>query len=169
MESKANSLKKILKYIKPFVPLAISAALLLSAFLPNISMANGLVICGGDQSEYNAATQVNNSGGSAASLSSFNSSSCQVWQLVPEITHIINWMIAAAGLYFVFRLVLVGFSMVVYSGNAAKIKELKGDLASAFIGFIIVMLGFIVVNTVYSILQIQINGANTFQFNPFSS
>jgi hypothetical protein len=157
------------------VPLAISAVLLLFAFLPNISMANGLVICGGDQSEYNAAVQVNNSGGSAASLQTFNGSgntpgqSCQVWQLVPEITHIINWMIAAAGLYFVFRLVLVGFSMVVYSGNAAKIKELKGDLASAFIGFIIVMLGFIVVNTIYSILQIQINGASGFQFNPFSS
>jgi hypothetical protein len=169
MESKANSLKKILKYIQASLPFVISSVLLLSAFMPNISMANGLVICGGDQSEYNAAVQVNNSGGSTSSLSTFNSSSCQVWQLVPEITHIINWMISAVGLYFVFRLVVVGFSMVVYSGNAAKIKELKGDLASAFIGFIIVMLGFIVVNTVYSILQIQINGASGFQFNPFSS
>jgi hypothetical protein len=162
-------LKKILKYIQASLPLVISSVLLLSAFMPNISIANGLVICGGDQSEYNAAVQVNNSGGSASSLNTFNSSSCQVWQLVPEITHIINWMISAVGLYFVFRLVVVGFSMVVYSGNAAKIKELKGDLASAFIGFIIVMLGFIVVNTVYSILQIQINGASGFQFNPFSS
>jgi hypothetical protein len=64
--------------------------------------------------------------------------------------------------------VVIGFSMVVMSGNAGEIKKLKGDLASAFIGFIIVMLGFIVVNTIYSILQIQINGASGFQFNPFS-
>jgi hypothetical protein len=162
-------LKKILKHIQILGPIVIVGMLVISAFVPNISRANGLVICGGDQTEYNAAQQVNSSYGSAASLTSFNSTSCQVWQLVPEITHIINWLIAAAGLYFVFRIVVIGFSMVVMSGNAGEIKKLKGDLASAFIGFIIVMLGFIVVNTIYSILQIQINGASGFQFNPFFS
>jgi hypothetical protein len=159
-------LKKILKHIQILGPIVIAVMLVLSAFMPNVSKANGLVICGGDQSEYNAALQVNTS---AASLTNFNSTSCQVWQLVPEITHVINWLIAAAGLYFVFRIVVIGFSMVVMSGNAGEIKKLKGDLASAFIGFIIVMLGFIVVNTIYSILQIQINGASGFQFNPFFS
>jgi hypothetical protein len=158
-------LKKTLKHIQTLGPIVIASMLVISAFMPNISKANGLVICGGDQSEYNAAKQVNSS---AASLTNFNSSSCQVWQLVPEITHIINWLIAVAGLYFVLRIVIIGFSMVVMSGNAGEIKKLKGDLASAFIGFIIVMLGFIIVNTVYSIFQIQINGASGFQFNPFS-
>lgn len=135
---------------------------------PTISHAAGLVICGNESNEASLADNVNKSGGSQASLDAFNKSSCQFNQLIPEITHIINWLIASAGLYCVFWIVLIGFRMVLSSADGHAVAELKKQLISVITGLVIVMFAFIFVNIIYSILEIKINGASGFVFNPFT-
>lgn len=145
------------------------AIVLMSGIAPTISHAAGLVICGSETgAEYNDAQQVNNSGGSAASLAQFNQSSCQFNQLVPEIIHIINFLIGMAGLVAVTWLIYLGLMMVINAGDGGKVKKLQGEMGSVVIGLIMIMLAFVFVNTVYNIFQIKINGASGFSFNPFN-
>lgn len=139
---------------------------------PARSYAAGLVICGSDQNESTLAQNVNKSGGSTASLSAFNAvsngnSSCQFSQLIPEITHLINWLIAGAGLYAVVWIVLIGFRMTLQSSDEHAMKGLKEQLNSVIVGLIVILLAFILVNTLYAAFQIKINGASGFNFNPF--
>lgn len=137
-------------------------------FYPSSGHA-ALTVCGNDANEYQAAQNVNNSGGSAASVSSFESNSCQISDLVRGTDRITNYLITAAGLYFVFRLVWIGFMMVINAGNPDVIKEKKKDLANAFIGFIIILLAFLLINTLYSAFEVKIGGQSGFQYNFFGT
>jgi hypothetical protein len=142
---------------------------LVSGIAPMVSHAAGLVICGSESgAEYSDAQAVNSSGGSASSLTQFNKDSCQFNQLIPEITHIINYLIGTAGLIAVAWIISIAVRMVLFAGDGKAIEGLKHDLTSVIIGLIMIMLAFVFVNTIYNIFQIKINGATEFNFNPFN-
>jgi len=57
-----------------------------------------------------------------------------------------------AGVYAVFQIIRAGLFMVISQGNEESIKKYRGLLANAIIGFVIVMLAFVMVNTVVNFL-----------------
>jgi len=160
---KTNKLNRISSVISNFLFISF----LILSFIPIVSNASGLVICGSDTAEYTASKSVNNSGGTSASLSNFNSVSCQISNLLPEINHLINWFISAVGLFFVFRIIWISSKMVFFAYDQSVHTAAIKDLESAVIGFAIVMIAFILINTIYAAFQIKINGATGFQFSPF--
>ena len=158
-----NKLKKIAVIANTFL----LVSFLVLSTMPVITYAAGLIVCGSDTAEYTASKQVNNSGGTSASLSNFNNVSCQISNLLPEINHLINYLISAAGLFFIFRIVWISARMIFFAYDANAHKEAVKDLENAVIGFAIVMIAFILINTIYAAFQIKINGATGFQFSPF--
>jgi hypothetical protein len=160
---KTNKLKKIVVIANTFL----IVSFLILSFIPIITYASGLVVCGSDTAEYTASKSVNSTGGTSASLSSFNNVSCQISNLLPEINHLINYLISAVGLFFVFRIVWISTKMVFFAYDQSVHTAAVKDLESAIIGFVIVMIAFILINTIYAVFQIKINGATGFQFSPF--
>ncbi len=140
--------------------------LLLTAFLvttvffsvPFYSHARGLVPCGGYKADGTREAPCN---------------LCDVFSLVAIVT---NWLIAVAGIYAVFEIVTSGFWLITTMGNEEKITKYKSALSNAVVGFVLVMIAFIIVNTAVNYLllagtapSLQIQLSHPFNYlNPTS-
>jgi len=107
---------------------------LLLTFSPLFAQARGLVPCGGYKAD-----------GTSEPACTVN----DVFYLAARVT---NWLIMLAGVYAVFQIIRAGLFMVISQGNEESIKKYRGLLANAIIGFVIVMLAFVMVNTVVNFL-----------------
>ncbi|HVY67401.1 MAG TPA: hypothetical protein VHA30_00675 [Patescibacteria group bacterium] len=96
---------------------------------PLSSQARGLVPCGG----YTAT-------GAAQPP-------CTVSDLFLLVAVVTNWLISVAGLYAVFQIVGAGFWLTTTMGNEESITKWKKALTEAVVGFVFVMIAFILVNT----------------------
>jgi hypothetical protein len=136
--------------------------LLLAAFLlatvvfsmPFYSHARGLVPCGGYKDD--AGTQ-------REAPCNF----CDIFSLIALVT---NWLITAAGIYAVFQIVISGFWLVTTMGEEEKITKYKSGLTNAVVGFVLVMMAFIIVNTAvnYILLDGNAESLKVQLSNPYS-
>jgi hypothetical protein len=134
--------------------LLLTAILLTAVFfsVPVYSQARGLVPCGGYKDD------------------GTREAPCNVCDIFSAVAIATNWLIAAAGVYAVFQIVNAGFWLTISMGNEENITKWKNALSSAVIGFVLVMIAFIIVNTVVNYLLLSGN-AQTLQVqltNPFS-
>lgn len=119
-------------------------SLIFAFALPFFASARGLVPCGG-----------------------IGENPCNVQDIFSLIARVTNWLIFVAGIYAVAQIILNGFYLVVSMGNEEAITKRKSGLTSAVIGFVLVMLAYVIINTaVNSILlegapcQLKVNITN---------
>jgi hypothetical protein len=76
------------------------------------------------------------------------SDSCTVEDIFRLIARVTNWLITFAGIFAVVRIVIAGFGMVTSVGSPEGISKNKKALTNAIIGLGIVLIAFILINTV---------------------
>jgi len=99
--------------------------------VPMLAQARGLVPCGGYLDD--AGTQ--------------REPPCDVRYMFILIATVTNWLISTAGIYAVYQIVGGGFFLVITMGNEENIAKHKKTITNAVIGFVFVMIAFIIVNT----------------------
>lgn len=107
---------------------ALAAGLLLFA-TPLISQSAGLVPCGG-----------------------INQQPCKLLDLFTLVALVTRWLIATAGVFAVYEFINHGFWLVVSMGNEEAITKHRNGLTQAVLGFILVLLAFVLVNTAVNFL-----------------
>ena len=119
--------------------LLLTAILLSTVFfsVPLYSQARGLVPCGGYKADGTREAPCN---------------LCDVFSIIALAT---NWLLSAAGIYAVFQIVNAGFWLVISMGNEENITKWKNAITSAVVGFVLVMIAFIIVNTVVNYLLLD--------------
>lgn len=117
-----KSKRKIAGYIVRF---AIVAVLL----VPYFSDARGLVPCGGDGEK-----------------------PCNITDIFILIAHTTNWLILMAGIMAVYNIISAGFWLVLSMGDQEAITTKRKAILDAIIGFIMVMMAFMFMNTVVNLL-----------------
>ncbi len=73
---------------------------------------------------------------------------CNVEFAFIMVAKVTNWLIAAAGVFAVYELIGAGFWMIISLGNEEAITTRKNQAEQAVIGFVLVMMAFMFVNTV---------------------
>ncbi len=106
-------------------------------FIPTFAFARGLVPCGGYKADGTP------------------ESPCTVSDIFVLIARVTNWLIMMAGVYAVYVIVGAGFWLIVSSGEEEKITARKKQLSEAVVGFVIVMMAFMMVNTAVNALLIN--------------
>lgn len=101
---------------------------------PHPAQARGLVPCGG----YNADGSLEKP--------------CTVLDVFVLIARVTNWLIAAAGLFAVYEMVNNGFWLVISMGNEEDITRRKNGLTSAVVGLVLVLMAFMLINTVVNLI-----------------
>ena len=96
---------------------------------PALAFAHGLVPCGGE-----------------------GENPCKLEDIFYLIARVTNWLLMMAGIFAVFQIVNAGFWLVVTMGNEEKIIQYKKALSNAVVGFGLVMMAFLLVNTVTNLL-----------------
>ena len=103
---------------------------------PAFAQARGLVPCGG-YTDSGAREPV-----------------CTVNDVFYLFARVINWLISLAGIYAVIQIVIAGFFLTISQGNQEAITKHQGHLTNVIIGFVIVMIAFVSINTlVNTVLQ----------------
>jgi hypothetical protein len=90
---------------------------------------------------------------------------CQLKDLFTGMAQVINYLIGAIGIFIIFRIVVSGFQMVISAGNEGSIKTAKSGLSSALIGLLLVLLSYVIINTLFSLF---LEDSLRFPLNPFS-
>ncbi len=99
--------------------------------VPILVQARGLVPCGGYQDD--AGTK--------------REPPCDLKYIFIMIATVTNWLISTAGIYAVYQIVNSGFWLVVNMGDEENIAKYKKSITGAVVGFVFVMMAFILVNT----------------------
>ena len=118
-----------LKKQKFFIILFALTAGLFLAVTPLISQSAGLVPCGG-----------------------INQQPCKLLDLFTLVATVTNWLIGLAGVFAVYEFINHGFWVVISMGNEEAIKKHRDGLTEAVLGFILVLLAFVLVNTVVNFI-----------------
>ncbi len=105
------------------------AVALAALALPVFASAAGLVPCGGR-----------------------GESECNLGHLIQLGNNIITFLIQFAALVAVVLLAIGGFKLVLSRGNAGAMEEAKSRIWNVFIGFLIILLAYLVVETILSVL-----------------
>jgi len=127
-------LKSKIKIIALIFPLF----LLTGVVMPAVVEARGLVPCGGysdDQGHREPPCDVN-----------------FIFAMVARVT---NFLIFFAGVFAVFQIARAGFFLVISMGNEEDITTNKKFLTNAVMGFVLVMMAYIFINTVVNFLLLQ--------------
>ena len=74
-------------------------------------------------------------------------SPCTVRDLFVIIARLTNWLIMVAGIYAVFQIVTAGFWLVTTMGNEENVTKYTKALSNAVVGFVLVMMSYILINT----------------------
>jgi len=75
---------------------------------------------------------------------------CTIGDIFTGTAAIINFFIAFAGLYAITFIIVSGIRMVLAAGNPTKITAARKSMASSIIGFVIVLISFVSINTLLS-------------------
>lgn len=90
---------------------------------------------------------------------------CNTCELVTLGNNLLKFIIVLSTLFATIMFVWAGFLFVTASGNQATVKKAKGIFLNVFIGFVIVLTGFLIVDTVMRLLV----GDNLLGGGPWSS
>ncbi len=77
---------------------------------------------------------------------------CTIVDFFAQVAYLTNWLIAIAVLFFVQRIVNHGFWLVITLGNEEVITKHRAGLMNAVLGFILVLMAFMMVNTAVNFL-----------------
>jgi hypothetical protein len=110
----------------------IIVCLMLFAAAPHFVSAAGLVPCGNN-----------------------NQSPCTVLDIFTLVAQVTNWLIAAAGVYAVFRIIYAGFWLTISIGNEESITKWKKGIQDAILGFVLVMVAYVFVNTAVNFVLVS--------------
>src|ERR1700733_5868579 len=77
-----------------------------------------------------------------------NQNPCTIGDLIGTIKYIINFLLSWAWLVAIFLIVVSGFRMIIARGDTEAISSAKTSLNNAIMGFIIILLSFIILNLV---------------------
>lgn len=81
---------------------------------------------------------------------------CTITDLFSAFARFINFMIASASIFVVYKFVDGSFSLVTANGSQQSISEAKGKMTNAFFGFLLVLLAYLLITTIlYFILKLQ--------------
>ena len=164
----------------------IKHSLLLILFLglmttPLLTHAGGFVICGDHGSitaEHDAAqaiveTPKINYDQFVADTNTFDRNTCKLPDLFNLASLITNFLIGAAGVFAVGRILLAGIQITIdaNTGNGADVKKQQDAIVNAILGVVIVMIAFVCINTVFTIFAVQIGASSkySFPYNPYST
>lgn len=109
--------------------------LLFLAATPVLVSARGLVPCGGYADEK----------GTREAPCTF----LDIFNLVAKVT---NWLVGVAGIYAVYKMLEHGFALIYAMGNEESITQHKGGITNAVVGFVLVMMAYILINTVLNFI-----------------
>lgn len=98
---------------------------------PMLAQARGLVPCGGYKDD--AGTQ--------------REDPCDLRYIFIMIATVTNWLISTAGIYAVYQIVNGGFWLIVTMGEEEAITKHKKTISNAVVGFVFVMMAFLLVNS----------------------
>lgn len=145
-------------------------SLLLSQLVLPFAASAAIVPCGGNE---NAAIQQlyqTNKPDAATTqqlLQNVQANSCHLSDLFKLIARITNILVGLAGIYAVVRIIIAGFTLVISGGNQELISAGKEGLTHAIIGFLLVMLAYLIVNFIFGFFAAKVNGTSGFLYNPF--
>lgn len=77
---------------------------------------------------------------------------CTIVDFFAQVAYLTNWLIAVAALFFVQRIGNHGFWLVITLGNEEAITKHRAALMNAVLGFIMVLMAFMMVNTTVNLL-----------------
>jgi len=77
---------------------------------------------------------------------------CGIGDLIGTIRVIINFLLSWAWLVSVFMIVLSGFRMIFARGDTEAISSAKTSLTHAIVGFILILLSFVILNLVVGLI-----------------
>jgi len=115
---------------KQKIILIICLALVFS--LPLLASAHGLVPCGGT-----------------------NEKPCNVQDIFSLIARVTNWLIFVAGIFAVFQIVWNSFGLIYSMGNEEGITKHKDGATQAIIGFVLVMIAYLGLNTYFNVILLD--------------
>lgn len=104
--------------------------------MPFFANARGLVPCGGYIDA--AGTQ--------------REPPCDLQLMLVLVARCTNFLIVTAGVYAVYKIIFAGFNLVVSMGEEEKITKNKGQITDAVVGFVLVMLAYILINTTVNVI-----------------
>lgn len=143
-------LKPKIKIIALLFPL-----LLLAGFAsPAMAQARGLVPCGGYADDKGA-----------------REPACSPQFFFAMAARVINFLIAAAGIYAVFQMVFSGFRLIISMGNEEDVTTNKKALTNVVVGFVLVLMAYVLINTVINFIlldgapkEFKVDLANPFNY-----
>jgi hypothetical protein len=97
--------------------------------IPLTAMGAGLVPCGGT-----------------------NEPECKLSHLIGLGNNVIEFLIYIAALIAVILLAIAGFKLVISQGNASAMEQAKSSIWNVFVGFLIILLAYLVVQTILFVL-----------------
>src|SRR5436305_260538 len=127
-------LKPKIKIISLLFPIV----LLAGSFAPVVVSARGLVPCGGYSDNQGT-----------------HEKPCNVQDVFALFARVTNFLIAFAGVYAVYQIVNAGFWLIVSAGNEEAVSTQKKALTNAVIGFVLVMVAYLLINTVINLLLLS--------------
>ena len=77
---------------------------------------------------------------------------CTLTDIFVLVAQVTNWLIAIAGVYAVFKLIQAGFWLTLSMGNEESITKNKSQIQETIIGFVLIMMAFMFVNTITNVL-----------------
>ena len=145
------------------VLLGLSLLIPLSALA--VDNAGGLVPCGNNDTAN--ITNTVNSSYTPASQDAVQANTCHISDIFKLIARVTNYLIAFAGVYAIFFIVISAVKLVTAAGNEEQISSGKKGLQNALIGLLVVLVAFAIVNSIFSIFGAQLGLQNNFFVNPF--
>ena len=99
-----------------------------------------------------------------------NGPDCQACHAVELGQNILNFMVSIASFIAVLTFAYAGFLMVTAAGNEGQISKAKGMFTNVFIGIIIVLAGWLIIDTVMKYLfeGSQLDGSTRTAFGPWN-
>ncbi len=77
---------------------------------------------------------------------------CDIPALIQTVKNLINILFSYAGLVAIVLVLIAGLRMIFAHGNEEQIASAKSNLSSALLGFVIILVSFVVINFVVALL-----------------
>lgn len=119
-------------YLKQKIILLALVLSVVFTFAPVQGSAAGLVPCGG--------------------YSTDSQRPCNVLDIFTMVAKVTNFLIALAGVYAAYQIISNAFWMVLSAGNEENIAKTKAGVSNAVVGFVLVLMAYVIVNTATNIL-----------------
>jgi len=124
------------------------------------AVGGGLVPCGNNDS-----TILSPSGGTSPTLPA---DTCKLGDIFKLIARVTNFLVGLSGLYAVYRILMASYDLITAAGSDEKISSGRKGLENAITGLAIVLLAYLLVNTIFAVFGPKVGVQSGFLYNPFN-